>query len=76
MGGFQTEVSEKTNNPIWNKSFMIPVALNSKYIDVEICDLIAGTEKEIAKARLSFSFLPGVEASFLSKSLIYACNGK
>ncbi|KAG9231932.1 hypothetical protein BJ875DRAFT_468148 [Amylocarpus encephaloides] len=67
----KTEISGKTTNPVWNKRFQLQIIPMSKFIDIEIGDRLAGMDKQLATARLAFSYTPGVEASFLDKSLVY-----
>ncbi|KAH6723217.1 hypothetical protein BKA61DRAFT_586017 [Leptodontidium sp. MPI-SDFR-AT-0119] len=67
----KTEVVSKSQDPVWNKAFDIAVPKNSKWIDVEVCDRVAGMETQIGRIRMPFSFVPGVEANFADKSLMY-----
>ncbi|KAK0119783.1 hypothetical protein ONS95_011216 [Cadophora gregata] len=67
----KTDVFPKSQDPIWNKTFEVTLPKNSKWIDVEIYDRVAGMESHIGRVRLPFSFVPGVEASFANKSLVY-----
>ncbi|CAG8954629.1 hypothetical protein HYFRA_00004549 [Hymenoscyphus fraxineus] len=68
---FKTEVSQKTNNPVWNKTFKVQLVPHSRFIDIEIHDRMAGADNMIARTRCNFSLIPGVEANFLQKSLLY-----
>ena len=71
----KTDVSQKTQNPVWGKFFRIEIPENPKMIDVEIFDHVVAMDNLLAKVRLPFSFMAGVEASFFGRSLIYSCNG-
>ncbi|KAF4632149.1 hypothetical protein G7Y89_g5977 [Cudoniella acicularis] len=67
----KTRVSQKTQYPIWNQTFQVGAQSGSKFIDFEIYDRVAGFDKELCRKRLLFSWVPGVEASFMNKSLMY-----
>ncbi|KAH7355015.1 hypothetical protein BKA65DRAFT_497483 [Rhexocercosporidium sp. MPI-PUGE-AT-0058] len=67
----KTDIVSKSQDPIWNKAFDIAVPKNSKWIDVEVHDRVAGIESQIGRVRIPFSFIPGVEANFADKSLMY-----
>ncbi|PVH82065.1 hypothetical protein DL98DRAFT_514136 [Cadophora sp. DSE1049] len=67
----KTEVFPKSQDPVWNKLFNVTLPKNSKWIDVEVYDRVAGIESQIGRVRILFSFIPGIEASFANKSLMY-----
>jgi hypothetical protein len=71
----KTDVSPKTQNPIWNKPFSLTIQPNSKFINIEVCDKFAGMDKQLATAKLAFSFIPGIEANLLDRSLVYGYDG-
>ncbi|TVY84293.1 hypothetical protein LSUE1_G000255, partial [Lachnellula suecica] len=64
----KTEVSKATQNPVWNKSWPLDIPMDSKMVDLELYDRVAGLDKQLTKVRLSFS---RVEASFANRSLMY-----
>jgi hypothetical protein len=51
------------------------MATKGKMIDVEIFDRVASIDSQLAKSRLHYSFIPGVEANFVNRSLIYDYDG-
>ncbi|KAG4443173.1 hypothetical protein IFR05_001315 [Cadophora sp. M221] len=67
----KTDVVAKSQDPVWDKAFDIAVPKNPKWIDVEVHDRVAGIETQIGRIRIPFSFIPGVEANFADKSLMY-----
>lgn len=67
----KTDVFPKSQDPVWNKTFSITLPKNSKWIDVDLYDRVAGLESHIGRVRMPFSFIPGVEASFANKSFMY-----
>jgi C2 domain len=71
----KTDPVPKTQYPVWNKSFLIKVPPKSKMIDIEICDKVAGIDHELVRARLRFTWIPGLEASFENRSLMYGIDG-
>ena len=72
---FKTEVALKSQNPVWNKNFVIISPKRAKWIDIEIYDRVAGMDSQLGKSRLHYSFIPGVEANFANRSLIYGYDG-
>lgn len=71
----KTELVQKTQDPVWEKSFPLKIPANAKMIDIEIYDRFA-KEKMVAKTRSLFSFIPGVEAKFADRSLLESVDGK
>lgn len=72
---YKTEVALKSQNPLWNKKFLIKLPKYVQIIVIEILDRVAGIDQQLSKNRLHFSFIPGVEANFANRSLIYSCDG-
>jgi hypothetical protein len=72
----KTDPEPKTQNPVWNQPFLLKIPKNSKMIDVEIHDRVAGIDKELVRVRLKFSFIPGLEANFEGRSLMYGIDGQ
>lgn len=64
----KTELSKSTQNPVWNKTFLFKIISDSKMIDFEVYDRVAGMDKYLTRLRLPFTFIPGVEASFANRS--------
>ena len=72
----KTAVENKTQSPVWNRSFLINVPPGSKMIHLEVHDHVAGiTKNKISRVKLYFLFVPRVEASFVDRSLIYSFDG-
>jgi Ca2+-dependent lipid-binding protein len=71
----KTDVSKATQNPVWNKTFLIEISNKSKVLDFEMYDRMAMNDKQLCKYRLVCSFVPGVEANFANRSLLYGFNG-
>jgi hypothetical protein len=69
----ETDVVKGTQNPVWNKSFLFELAPQSKMIDFEV---LTGFNKQLGKLRLVFSYVPGVEANFANRSLVYGYDGE
>ncbi|CZT45411.1 uncharacterized protein RSE6_05718 [Rhynchosporium secalis] len=61
----------KSQNPVWDQSLDINLPKNMKFIDIEIWDRVSGFESQLAKVRLPCSNIPGIEANFAEKSLLY-----
>jgi Ca2+-dependent lipid-binding protein len=72
----KTELSQKSQNAVWNKSLPVKLRNSLKMIDVELYDRVAGIDKELSRVRLKMSYIQGVEANFASRSLIYGIDGK
>jgi len=72
----ETDTVKGTQKPTWNKSFLFELPYQSKMIDFEIYDRVAGMAKQLGKLRLAFTYVPGVEANFANRSLIYGYDGK
>jgi hypothetical protein len=72
----KTEPAQKTQDPVWNKTFKLDIPPDARMIDLEVYDSVAGlTNKELSRVRMKFSFIPGVEASLADRSLIYDLDG-
>lgn len=73
---YKSDVVQKTQNPVWGKCFQLRMPRDPKMIDVEVYDRIGGIDNLVAKARLPFGFVAGVEATLCNRSLMYGYNGK
>jgi len=72
----KTDAIPKTQDPVWDQTFLLDVPKNAKFIDLEVYDRVAGfTDKELGRMRLHFSTIPGVDATLADKSLIYDFDG-
>jgi len=49
---------------------------NSKFLDLELYDRVAGLDKMLGRRRLEFSFIPGVESMFANRSLVYGVDAE
>ncbi|KAH8678807.1 hypothetical protein BGZ60DRAFT_251583 [Tricladium varicosporioides] len=67
----ETRVSAKTQFPSWNQIFQLEPQNNTRMVDLEVIDRVAGIDMEICRKRLEFNFNPGVEATFFNKSLMF-----
>lgn len=72
----KTELAQKSQDPVWNKSFKLDIPPDTRMIDLEVYDRVAGlTDKELSRIRLKFSSIPGVEAILADRSLVYGIDG-
>lgn len=71
----KTDIAQKSQNPFWSKSFQVRFSEDIIMVDIEIFDRVAGANQKLGKSRLQFSFIPGVEANFANRSLIYGYDG-
>ena len=72
----KTDVVQKTQEPVWNRSFKLDIPYDARMIDLEVYDRVAGlTDKRLSGVRLKFSSIPGVEANLADRSLIYGLDG-
>lgn len=55
----RTDYAQKSQNPVWNKTFKIKIPRHTRSIHLEIADRVAGMESSIGKVKLNFSFIPG-----------------
>jgi len=67
----KTDVSKATQNPVWNKKFLLEISNQTKLLDFELYDRVAGIDTQLCKYRIFCSFVPGVEASLANRSLLY-----
>ncbi|KAL2070718.1 hypothetical protein VTL71DRAFT_13744 [Oculimacula yallundae] len=61
----------KSQNPVWDRSIDITIPKDAKFIDIVVWDRVTGFESQIGRARIPFLLVPGVEANFAEKSLMY-----
>ncbi|KUJ16151.1 uncharacterized protein LY89DRAFT_748627 [Mollisia scopiformis] len=67
----KTDVSAKTQFPVWNKSFLMSVPEGARFVDLELYHRALGMDNYLGRRRLEFSFVPGVEATFANRSLMH-----
>lgn len=71
----KTDVCSRTESPVWNKSYIMTIPNDAKFVDLELYDKVAGMDKYLGRKRLEFAFVPGVEASFAERSLMHGIDG-
>ena len=71
----KTPVAQKTQDPVWNKTFPFKVPKNARFIDINLYDRVIGIDKMLSKVRLKFSLLDSVEAALDNRSLVYGIDG-
>jgi len=72
----KTDVSKATQHPVWNKKFLLEISSQTKLLDFELYDRVAGIDTQLCKYRIFCSFVPGVEASLANRSLLYGIDGE
>lgn len=72
----KTDTSKASQNPTWNKTLLLLITSKTKIVDFCVYDRLAGIDNQLCTCRLLCSFIPGVEANFDNKSLIYGIDGE